>query len=156
VKKDASIRWLNTRSPSANAGARLPRLVSEFFAAGRALAAADSGPVQAHLFRIRTKRMRYTLELFRSCYGRGLGTRLNSLREIQQCLGEMNDFATIRRLSRRPAVEAFMDSRMASKIEEFRRLWRERFDRQGQELRWIAYLRSPVASPKRRAPVTVG
>ncbi|MFN0169905.1 MAG: CHAD domain-containing protein [Bryobacteraceae bacterium] len=156
MNKDASIRWLATRSSSANAAARLPRLVSEFFAAGRALAAADSGPAQAHLFRIRTKRMRYTLELFRSCYGRGLGTRLNSLREIQQCLGEMNDFATIRRLSRRPAVEAFMDSRMASKIDEFRLLWRERFDRTGQERRWITYLRSPRPGQKRRPPVTVG
>ncbi len=147
MNKNTPIRWLGTRSASANAAARLPRLAAEFFAAGRGLAAAESGPEEAHLFRIRTKRLRYTLELFRPCYGRGLVTRLNSLREIQQCLGEMNDLATIHRLSRRPAVEAQMDSRMAAKIEEFRGLWRERFDREGQERRWILYLRTPLHSP---------
>lgn len=148
MNKDTPIRWLENRSAGANAAARLPRLAAEFFAAGRALAAAESGPEEAHLFRIRTKRLRYTLELFRPCYGRGLVTRLNSLREIQQCLGEMNDLATIHGLSRRPAVEAQMDSRMAAKLEEFRSLWRERFDRKGQETRWTSYLRSRVLRPK--------
>lgn len=156
MNKDASIRWLKGRSAAVNAAARLPGLAAEFFQAGRALAAAASGPEEAHLFRIRTKRLRYTIELFRPCYGRGLTVRLDSLREIQQCLGEMNDLATIRRLCRRPRLEALMDTRMTAKIEEFRLLWRERFDRQGQEARWIAYLRRPAGRPRRKRPVTVG
>ncbi len=139
--KNASIRWLRSRTAADNAKARLPELAGAFFTAGRALAAAESGPAEAHQFRIRTKRLRYTLELFQPCYGAGLKRRLESLRGIQQLLGELNDLATIARLANRPATEALMNERVAAKIGEFRRLWGEEFDRPGAEADWKQYLR---------------
>jgi len=156
MKENASIRWLRSRSAAANAAARLPELAADFFSAGRALAAADSGPAEAHQFRIRTKRLRYTLELFQPCYGAGLKRRLDSLRGIQQLLGELNDLATIARLANRPAIEELMKERVTAKIGEFRRLWGEQFDRPGAEADWKRYLRGRPRRPVRKRVAAVG
>jgi CHAD domain-containing protein len=51
-----------------------------------------------HGFRLLTKRFRYTLELFRCCYGPGLERRIEALHTLQQRLGEINDCATTREI----------------------------------------------------------
>ena len=89
--KAVKIHWDVSKTVAANASEKLPDLARAFFAAGGALA--DDRPAlrALHRFRLLTKRFRYVLELFRPCYGPGLERRLETLRTLQQCLGEISD-----------------------------------------------------------------
>jgi CHAD domain-containing protein len=95
-----------------------------------------------HQFRLETKRFRYTLELFRSCYGKGLDERLGSLRKIQDLLGEINDCLTTQNLlgRKQKSLAPFLQRRIARKRRELARYWHGSFDAAGQERRWSAYL----------------
>ena len=44
-----------------------------------------------HKFRLRTKRFRYTLEMFKDLYGPGMLKRIESLKQVQTYLGDIND-----------------------------------------------------------------
>ena len=81
-----------------NARRQLPPLVQAYFARVRELLAADPPPAELHAIRLATKRLRYSLELFRPCYGPGLETRLAALQSLQQILGEVNDCVAAERL----------------------------------------------------------
>jgi CHAD domain-containing protein len=113
-----------------------------------------------HGVRLLTKRLRYTLELFRPCYGPALETRLAALHRIQQLLGEVNDSISAGRLlsesmgtasPQRARVLRFMEERAAAKAQEFRKDWAEVFDAPGQERWWITYLARHARTPGRRA-----
>jgi CHAD domain-containing protein len=92
--------------------------------------------------------LRYTLELFRACYGPGLETRLSELRDLQQLLGEVNDHAaTSRMLSKamrtspqRTRTVKFLDRRAAQKADAFCKHWHDVFDAAGRERWWTGYL----------------
>jgi CHAD domain-containing protein len=141
-------------SPAVNARMTLPALVAKYAGAGRKLLAGNPEPAQLHALRLRTKRLRYTLELFAPCYGPGLDERLAMLRGVQQQLGEMNDCATVRawlarRLPRsslhRVKVERFLDQRLARAAAGLRRHWKVAFDAPGQDAWWAGYLSRPRA-----------
>src|SRR5579884_2208612 len=68
AKKPARL-WEEKRPVAENARAHLPTLLREYFQAGRELVAARPAPADLHAFRLRTKRLRYTLELFAPVYG---------------------------------------------------------------------------------------
>src|ERR1043165_7349357 len=87
------IDWVEKIGPAANARRQLPQLVTSYFAFVREQLAGDPSPAKLHRLRLKSKRLRYTLELFRPCYGAGLETRIGELRRLQQLLGEMNDSA---------------------------------------------------------------
>ncbi|MBI4876140.1 MAG: CHAD domain-containing protein, partial [Acidobacteria bacterium] len=102
-----------------------------------------------HAFRLETKHLRDTLELFRALYGPGLAPRLEDLRKIQELLGQANDHVVAAgRLRERvrtdlalqPAL-AFLDNGAKSLQAAFRRYWRERMDAPEIEVRWANYLR---------------
>ncbi|MEI9973986.1 MAG: CHAD domain-containing protein [Ignavibacteriota bacterium] len=67
------------------------------FRASARMAGERSGTAELHVIRLATKRVRYTLELFRPCYGPGLELRITSLQRLQQLLGEVNDCAAAER-----------------------------------------------------------
>ncbi len=92
------IEWDEAASASANSRIRLPALVQSYFDQGRKLLDPSSSPSAMHRFRLETKAFRYTLELFRPCYGPALDGYLGGLREIQDCLGALNDCAATRDL----------------------------------------------------------
>src|SRR5690348_1049552 len=92
------IVWDASKSAEKNASEQLPLLAQEYFLAGRALFQGEPASGVLHRFRLETKRLRYTLELFRSCYGPGLDRRLDALRNIQDFLGELNDCAATQKL----------------------------------------------------------
>lgn len=144
MKKGARINWDPARNAAENAAERLPPLVAAFFAAGRKVTAEPGLPEELHQFRIRGKRLRYTLEMFRPCYGPALDRRLDALRRIQQCLGDMNDFLTIRGMVEEAEIIAGLDRQIAVRAEEFATMWRGEFDRAGEESRWIRYLSRPL------------
>ncbi len=142
MAKAKPIAWDVTASAAENAVSHLPGLVYRYFRDGRALFRKRPSPRTLHQFRLQTKRFRYTLELFRPCYGPGLDQRLEKLREIQNHLGEISDCAaTIEMLGRaQPRFAAFLKRRMAAKTGSLHRYWQQVFDAAGQEAWWTNYL----------------
>jgi CHAD domain-containing protein len=160
MSKLHQVAWDERAGAPANARRELPHLAASYFARVRALLAADPSAVKLHRVRLLTKRLRYTLELFRPCYGPGLETRLAALHRIQQSLGEVNDSAAAGRLlsksmssasPQRARVLNFLEERAAVKAQEFRKDWAEVFDAPGQELWWTTYLARHARTPGRRA-----
>jgi CHAD domain-containing protein len=160
MKHAQHIQWDDRAGAAVNAKRKLPPLVSDYFTRARDLLAADRSPAKLHRLRLATKRLRYTLELFRSCYGPGLDSRLAVLRKVQQILGEVNDSVTAgERLSKmmkhspqRTRVKNHLEGRATGLAAEFRKLWKEEFDAPGQEIWWTTYLaRNARAAGKRSA-----
>lgn len=156
--KANQIRWDERAGAVANARRALPRLVGRYFATIRSLLAGNPPPAKLHRLRLETKRLRYTLELFRSCYGPGFEARIAGLRRIQQVLGDVNDSAATWRVlekrmkhsPQRARVESFLKKRAAEQALDVRKEWAA-FDAPGQELRWTAYLARNARAPARRA-----
>jgi CHAD domain-containing protein len=148
MEKQGRPVWDSSKSPEENASQKLPALARVYFGAGRALFAAQPTAGAFHKFRLETKRFRYTLELFESCYGPGLEERLKLLRTIQNVLGEINDCATTAKLlGEKSRISKFLERRMALKARALRTLWRQTFDGAGQETRWTNYLARFVRKP---------
>ena len=153
------VAWEERAGAAVNARRELPHLAASYFARVRALLADDPSAPKLHRLRLVTKRLRYTLELFRPCYGPGLDTRLAALRRIQQSLGEVNDSTAAGRLvsksmsaasPQRARMLHFLEERAAAKAEEFRKDWSEVFDAPGQERWWTTYLARHARTPGRR------
>jgi CHAD domain-containing protein len=148
MAKPHQVEWDERTDAAANARRELPLLVARYFALVRELLAKDPSPPELHRLRLATKRLRYTLELFRPCYGPGLETRLAELRELQQLLGEVNDSAAAARLlakamrksAQRARVDAFLEERASEKAQEFWQHWEAAFDAAGREQWWTGYL----------------
>ncbi|MBZ5622746.1 MAG: CHAD domain-containing protein [Acidobacteriia bacterium] len=156
--KSHHVKWDEKATAAANARQKLPRLVTRYFADVREMLAKDPKPAELHRLRLATKRLRYTLELFRPCYGPGLETRMAELREIQQLLGDVNDSAAAARLlaksmrekAQQARVDKFLEERAERKAKEFRKHWEEVFDAAGKERWWTAYLGREARTPGRR------
>jgi CHAD domain-containing protein len=151
------VDWDQAASASANSRARLPAMVQSYFDQGRKLLDPSCSPSAMHRFRLETKAFRYTLEFFRPCYGPALDGYLGGLREIQDCLGALNDCAATRDLiaeklpahhPEREKIELFLAVRAKRESAKFRRFWRTTFDRPGQEQRWLCYLSRRSAKPR--------
>jgi CHAD domain-containing protein len=156
--KALKIRWDLSRTVAENASEKLPELARGFFEAGRNLAAKEASLETLHHFRLLTKRFRYTLELFRPCYGPGLEHRIESLQTVQQDLGEINDCATTQELVRKrddlgPAQRDWLAGNLkmlaAARIARFREHWRMEFGQSTRERWWTNYL-TRFASPRRK------
>ncbi|MDR3699932.1 MAG: CHAD domain-containing protein [Candidatus Sulfopaludibacter sp.] len=141
----------NERSTArAHAARTLPRLAADYFRQVRALLAEGPHPRELHRARLATKRFRYTLELFRSCYGTGLETRIAELRRVQQVLGDVNDSMASRDLlskameksPERKKIRRFLKERAGQDAASFRKEWEERFDAPGREAWWKTYLKN--------------
>ena len=151
-----------SRSAAENAGRVLPRLASEFLRAGNQVAHGQAGPEDLHAFRLKAKRFRYTLELFRPCYATGLEPRLAALRLVQEHLGQISDCITalgvleeagVPRTGRGAMLYRFLDERMATKAAQFRQYWRETFGKPGAEQWLTEYLRRFARERKPHNPV---
>jgi CHAD domain-containing protein len=146
--KPVKIRWEGHKSVAENAREKLPELAREFFEAGSELGA-DASFKALHRFRLLAKRFRYTLELFRPCYGPGLDRRIEALRTLQQYLGEINDCATTRALllardniprAERDRLAGQVAELAGSRIAKFHRHWQSDFARARRENWWTGYL----------------
>jgi CHAD domain-containing protein len=147
------VKWKSQLDPGANARRQLSRLMADYFVVVRGLLKTNPAPPALHQARLASKRVRYTLELFRPCYGPGLEARLDALRRLQQVLGDVNDAAATRRLLGKsvPApVAAFLDAQAEAKAQAFRKEWNEVFDAPGQLQWWIGYLARHGRTPGRR------
>jgi hypothetical protein len=140
--------WNERESAEGNARRQLPRMMSKYFAEVREALGDKHSPTRLHRVRLASKKVRYTLELFRQCYDAGFDARLKALKDVQTSLGDVNDaVATWRLLSklmphspRRHALREYLKKRAADKAEEFRAHWTEEFDAPGQERWWTEFL----------------
>lgn len=134
----------------ANARRVLPPLAGEYFAQVRHFLADSSDPRDLHRIRLATKHFRYTLELFRGCYGSGLETRIETLRHVQKILGDVNDsVASWTKLSKvmpkspqRRKVRDYLKNRAEQDAADFRKEWKDNFDAPGREHWWKNYLKN--------------
>jgi CHAD domain-containing protein len=158
MSKTSTISWNPRLTAALNASRKLPPMMHAYFVQVRELLATNPAPAELHAIRLATKRVRYTLELFRPCYGRGLNSRLATLQRLQQLLGEVNDCAATERLieSLVPAsptharAQSFLRRRASAKATALRREWHGAFDAPGREQWWLHYLASGARQRKPR------
>src|SRR5579863_3547922 len=98
MSKPKRVTWDETAAAAENARRHLPTIVAAYFAEGRELLNGKMKHSDLRALRLSTNRLRYTLELFRSCYGPSLRARMAMLQRLQQALGEINDPATAARI----------------------------------------------------------
>ena len=146
MAKRSDSSWDANLTAAQNAKRRLPKLASNYFTTGRKLLEGKPTVEELHGFRLATKRFRFTLEMFRPCYGKGLETRIEHLRGVQNRLGEINDCVTTLALLKPDAkskkITAFLNRRMAERTGAFRQYWHQTFDPPEQESLWRRYLSS--------------
>lgn len=142
------VKWDDAASAGASARAHLPALLHDYCEEGRALAGGALSAERLHEFRLATKRLRYTVEMFRACYGPGLDRWLAALRQIQDHLGAISDCAATAELvaaklpKESPArlqIEHSLAGRARREAAAFRRYWQSAFDAPGESRRWAAY-----------------
>ena len=149
------VSWKPDATVAQNARTQLPRLVGDYFAKVRKDLAAELKPAQLHRVRLQTKRLRYTMELFRPCYGPGFQLRLDELSELQSMLGNLNDAVASRKLlagvlkspAQKTHVDHFLKNRIEKKAAEFCTHWMEVFDAPGRERWWTGYLAREARTP---------
>lgn len=141
-------KWEVEQTAAGNARRELPLFVAEYFSEGRKVAAGHPSAAKLHGFRLLTKHLRYTLELFSGLYGPAMNGYLSRLRKVQTVLGELNDYAATAALMDGSTFADHEDTkRLLESLEakerhkraEFTHLWRE-FDKAGEQRRWEAYL----------------
>src|SRR5947209_7122236 len=149
MSKLRHIEWDERTSAAANARRHLSLLAADYFVAVRGLLAENPGPPELHKIRRASKRLRYSLELFRPYYGPGLELRLQALRRLQELSGEVNDAVVTQQLlakqtkdnsPQRQQIQELLEERAASKALAFRKEWQEVFDARGQLQWWLGYL----------------
>jgi len=149
MKNPPKLKWNPQASVADNASRKLPALARAYFEQAQETISARSLPENLHQLRLATKRFRYTLELFRPLYGPGLEKKIETLRGVQQQLGDLNDCAATRRLlleatmAGTPVVKRLLnllDKRVEQGIVELRQFWAASFDHPGAALDWSRYL----------------
>jgi CHAD domain-containing protein len=143
------MKWNQSASAQTNARRRLPGIMSAYFDEVRDALTEKRSPARLHRIRLASKKVRYTLELFRSCYRpEEFDARLDALKDVQTSLGDVNDAVATWRLvakmippsPRRLALREFLNHRAAAKAEEFQAHWTQRFDAPGREQWWTEFL----------------
>lgn len=143
MKRKVDLKWDPRLDPAASACALLPGLARQYFAQGRKAAEPNVSGARLHEFRLATKRLRYTLELFEPLYGPGIEARLKQVRRVQQVLGDVQDCETLRSMKgvrQHRKLKAWVERRLEKKRNEFQRLWQAEFDGEAAERRWLLYL----------------
>jgi CHAD domain-containing protein len=140
----SKIEWNPRLAPARNARRHLPRLAADYFAEARALLDSTADPAGLHRLRLISKRLRYTLELFRSCYPPGVDERLAALKRVQDLLGDINDAVVASRLIKKmpnsTRMRAHLRANAAEKARQFRVEWQNHFDAPGAESWWTDFL----------------
>src|SRR5258708_23340865 len=140
------MKWKAEVRAAENAHAALPRVAEGYFEAGRKAASGRRSPKELHRFRVRTKHLRYTLELFRPLYGRRLDPQIRRLQEVQRILGKMSDHHTISGLiDDNPHLARKLEHAARARAKDFQAYWKDTFDAPHQLRAWKARLRGDKA-----------
>src|SRR3954462_2819099 len=104
MERNRKIKWDEKAGPLRSARLESPRLISAYFSDVRETLANGVTPAKLHPLRLASKRLRYTLELFRPCYPAAFDERLEALRKLQVWRGGVNDAVATAKLLR-PAIK---------------------------------------------------
>jgi CHAD domain-containing protein len=159
AERKPDLLWDESKPAAECARQVLPKLAADFFSQGREIVRSTPSPEDLHQLRLAVKRFRYTLELFRPCYGSGLEQRLEALKRMQDYLGAMNDCQTATSLVQSTLAEAtgseeflaILAKRGEEERQTFLRHWQETFDASGQQEWWVEYLSRPESLASGRA-----
>jgi CHAD domain-containing protein len=159
AERKSDLLWDESRPAAECARQMLPKLAADFFRQGREIVGSSPSAQDLHQLRLAVKRFRYTLELFRPCYGNGLEQRLDALKRMQDHLGAMNDCQMATSLVQKTMPEAsgseeflrLLEKRGDEERQTFLRHWQETFDAPGQQEWWVEYLGRPESLASGRA-----
>ena len=140
--------WNPAAPASENAVNHLPELFRNLFEAGRQALVEPVDLAELHALRLKTKRRRYTLELFEPCYGPEIGERLEQLKNLQDLLGDINDCRASKDLAQDDEMHAYLDEQRDQRIARFERFWNEELDAPGECEGWMLELARRSAQPK--------
>ena len=113
-------------APRDLAASLLADLVPRYWRAGGEAMKSDASSADLHRFRLATKQLRYTLELFAPVFARRLTAPLALLRNMQTHLGRVNDCETARGLDAvraDPALVAWLAARRRDERRKFEEAW---------------------------------
>jgi CHAD domain-containing protein len=144
----------------------LPQMAKEYFSGGKDAARGKASAEELHRFRIASKNLRYTLDLFAPLYGTSINGLLQQLKGVQTLLGEINDCATVGRMVAQhqdgSGILSALKKRQRRKAEQFRQHWTAEFSGAAQVRRWtddLRHLGGPTGvakkPPARSAPATL-
>jgi CHAD domain-containing protein len=140
------------KAPAASEVARdvLPDMLKDHLRRGHLAARKDTPEKKLHRFRIATKEVRYTLDLFTPLYGDGVGDLGEKLKKLQTHLGSIHDCIIARDLvkdAQSPAgkkeIVREIQKRRDKKTERFLRDYRRNFEDQEALRQWTKALRHP-------------
>ena len=131
----------------------LIRMAEKFIQAGDQAAEAHSSAGDLHSFRIRAKKFRYSVELFRPVYGAAAEEWLGRMKRLQTVLGDMNDYRVTRDLiaglGAHASLSAAFKRKEQKKAAEFRELWSKEYAHAARE--WARSLERTPRKPVGRA-----
>ncbi len=133
-------------APRVLAAALMAELIPRYWRSGRVAAQPEASWTELHQFRLATKQLRYTMELFASIYPRGIPSRLDVLKKVQTHLGKVNDCDAARGLkaiARDAALDAWLAERQQTEREEFVKTWAEEQKRSRAGANWVGYFARP-------------
>jgi CHAD domain-containing protein len=143
--------WKDSIDLRENLRKRLPKLAAAYFTKGRHALSPGRNWSEMHEFRLRTKRFRYTLEMFRDAYGPALDGRIESLKKVQTYLGDINDAivtsAMLADVDGTAGVRADLGRQADKKTAKVHEYWATEFDGPGEERRWMQYLANYACRP---------
>jgi CHAD domain-containing protein len=109
----------------------VPRLMQQFFAAGRSTSNGTAPAKQLHELRLAAKKLRYTLEPFAPLHKAVLPARIEQLKKLQGILGDINDLEIVRKMVLKEdsgrRLPAELARRRDRRIEEFWAFWKAEF-----------------------------
>ena len=127
----------------------LPAMIDELFRSGRQAAKAGSSHTRMHRFRLMTKRVRYTLEVFTPVYEEKMSKIMERLKGLQERLGAINDCAATLEMVGGNREASAVVRRLAGKREsEFRTYWKRHFGPASRG-RWKTILGAPLGASLR-------
>ncbi len=128
----------------------LPDILKNHLRRGHRAAREDTPEKKLHRFRIATKEMRYTLDMFAPLYGDGIGEIVDRLKKLQTHLGSIHDCAVTRDLlddaqsaAGKEDILRALEKRRDKKLERFLRDYKRDFGDKEMIHRWTKLLRHP-------------
>jgi CHAD domain-containing protein len=124
-------------------------MIQDYVKRGDHAASGHRSPHDLHRFRIRTKKLRYTLELFgelfAAMYGPALKLQVEDIKRVHNLLGDINDCVTVTALvepyAGSKALAAALKKRRHKKTEQFREYWKKDFQGGAALRAWVRELR---------------
>jgi CHAD domain-containing protein len=133
-----------------SAASLLPAMLKDYVRRGARVARRSASPRQVHRFRIATKEIRYTLDIFASLYGNVVGDLAEKLKKLQTDLGAVHDCTATGDLVEdakssggRKEILRELEKRRRKKTDRFLQDYRREFENKDTVREWKKALRHP-------------